>query len=267
MPEPRPILIADDEPEIRGIINEYLKLHGYAVVEASNGLEVLLQVKRTRPAAVILDLNMPRLSGLDALKRIRAFDPAIRVIVVTALADDVRDQALAMGAEAVLPKPLRLGELLAALGGERPAAPASAVAAPAPEPAPAPSAPGARGRILVVDDEPELCAILTEILETQGHTVRSASGASAATRAIALETPDIVLLDINMPGLTGVDALPVIRVMAPDTKVIMVSGTGDSELARKALAYGAFDYVVKPVDFAHLIQAIETALLMKESGG
>jgi CheY-like chemotaxis protein len=69
-------------------LGEYLRSHGCDVLEATNGLEALLQVKRQRPAAVVLDLNMPRLGGIEALKRMRAFDPAMVVMIVTSVTDD-----------------------------------------------------------------------------------------------------------------------------------------------------------------------------------
>src|SRR5207302_9975363 len=70
------------------------------LVEAANGLEALLQVKRSRPAGVVLDLLMPRLGGLDALKRIRTFDPAIRIVVITGSPDpELVRQAKALGAD------------------------------------------------------------------------------------------------------------------------------------------------------------------------
>ena len=70
----RTVLIADDDPEIRGLIGEYLQSNGYEVLEAENGLEAVLHVERSRPNIVILDLMMPRLGGLDALKRIRPLE-------------------------------------------------------------------------------------------------------------------------------------------------------------------------------------------------
>jgi len=72
-----------------------------------------------------------------------------------------------------------------------------------------------------------------------------------------------MLLDIDMPGLSGVDALVALRAVAPELVVIMVSGTVSQELARRALDNGAFDYVVKPVDLPRLAEVIETALLLK----
>src|SRR5437879_8178309 len=141
----RRVVIADDEEETRDLLAEYLQTHGWETFRAANGLEALLHVKQQRPAAVVLDLNMPRLGGIDALKRIRAFDAAIAVVVVSANADDnMRSQAEALGAKAILDKPLDLAQLLAALGGDdRAAAPKAAAvgqAASAAE-APAKSAP------------------------------------------------------------------------------------------------------------------------------
>ena len=267
----RRVVIADDEEEIRDLLAEYLQTHGWETFRAANGLEALLHVKQQRPAAVVLDLNMPRLGGIDALKRIRAFDAAIAVVVVSANADDnMRSQAEALGAKAILDKPLDLAQLLAALGGDdRAAAPkAAAVEAPAASAvkAPAKSAPVGppprRRSVLVVDDDPDVRGVLEEFLALKGYHVRVSPDGAAAVRELAGTAPGVVLLDIEMPGLSGVDALPTIKAMAPATAVIMVSGTMNVELAKRALAAGAFDYVTKPVDLPRLLESIETAFAM-----
>jgi len=275
----RRVVIADDEEEIRDLLAEYLQTHGWETFRAANGLEALLHVKQQRPAAVVLDLNMPRLGGIDALKRIRAFDAAIAVVVVSANADDnMRTQAEALGAKAILDKPLDLAQLLAALGGDdRAAAPkaaaveapaASAVKAPAASAAKAPAKsapvgpPPRRRSVLVVDDDPDVRGVLEEFLALKGYHVRVSPDGAAAVRELAGTAPGVVLLDIEMPGLSGVDALPTIKAMAPATAVIMVSGTMNVELAKRALAAGAFDYVTKPVDLPRLLESIETAFAM-----
>jgi len=275
----RRVVIADDEEEIRDLLAEYLQTHGWETFRAANGLEALLHVKQQRPAAVVLDLNMPRLGGIDALKRIRAFDAAIAVVVVSANADDnMRTQAEALGAKAILDKPLDLAQLLAALGGDdRAAAPkvaaveapaASAVKAPAASAAEAPAKsapvgpPPRRRSVLVVDDDPDVRGVLEEFLALKGYHVRVSPDGAAAVRELAGTAPGVVLLDIEMPGLSGVDALPTIKAMAPATAVIMVSGTMNVELAKRALAAGAFDYVTKPVDLPRLLESIETAFAM-----
>jgi DNA-binding response OmpR family regulator len=261
-------VVVDDEPEISAILAEYLTLAGFDVRQAANGLEALLCVKRERPRLVLLDLHMPRLGGLDALKRIRAFDPTIKVVVVTGDPDpELERQALALGAAMVLLKPMNPLDLGAVLGVVGPRE------APSPRPAAPPSPPqppviprAAAGDILIVDDEPEVRAMLEEFLARQGHRARSVGDAVAALRVIGQEPPDVVLLDIEMPGLSGVEALPGIRAVAPDTRVIMVSGTANVETSKRSLAQGAFDYIVKPIDLAKLAQSVKTAVAMKRAG-
>lgn len=260
---PKTILVADDDAEVRELVAECLAREGYEVLQAANGLETLLHVKRARPAAVVLDLGMPRLGGLDALRRIAAFDPAIAVVVVTGEPDpEVHRKALALGARAVLAKPMALPALLAALG----ATPAGAAARV--EEHEAAARPGAEHRatatqVLIVDDDADVRATLEEHLTRRGYHVRSVADGAAAVRAIVENPPAVVLLDIRMPGLSGLEALQTIRAVAPECLVIMVSGEADLEVARRALAHGAFDYVGKPVDFAYLAQSLEAALMMK----
>src|SRR5881296_486024 len=153
-PEPRPALVVDDDPEARKVLKDFLRLRGLAVLEARNGLEALLSVKQHRPGVVVLDLNMPRLGGLETLKRIRPFDPTIRVAVVTEDPDAaVHQQARALGATVVLIKPVDLARLGTALdltpGDPRPMAPVTGSASLLPEAPPRPSAP----EIHIVDDD------------------------------------------------------------------------------------------------------------------
>jgi DNA-binding NtrC family response regulator len=251
--------VADDDADLRGVIAEYLSRAGYEVLQAANGLETLMHVKHRAPVAVVLDIAMPRLGGLEALKHIHAFNSAIAVIVVSGVADaDVRRRALALGARAVLDKPLVLPELLTALertpGAPTPPPPATRSGPPASRP------PRAPAEVLVVDDDDGVRSMLEEFLATRGYRVRSAASAAEALRAISVTPPAVVLLDIEMPGLQGSDALVAIRAVAPKTIVIMVSGVHDAALASETLARGAFDYVVKPVDLAYLTQSLEAAI-------
>src|SRR2546427_1532687 len=150
----RPALVVDDDPEARKVLKDFLRLRGLAVLEARNGLEALLSVKQHRPGVVVLDLNMPRLGGLETLKRIRPFDPTIRVAVVTEDPDAaIHQQARALGATIVLIKPVDLARLGTALdltpGDPRPIAPVTGSASLLPEVPPRPSAP----EIHIVDDD------------------------------------------------------------------------------------------------------------------
>jgi CheY-like chemotaxis protein len=107
------VLIVDDEAELRTILAEQLRHHGLQVLEASNGLEGLWQLKHENPDVIVLDLTMPRLGGLEALKRMHTFDPRLRVIVLTGTEDPVQhQQARNLGASDVYTKPYDLEALV-----------------------------------------------------------------------------------------------------------------------------------------------------------
>lgn len=255
------VLVVDDDDELRAAVADYLEAHGFAPLLATNGLEALLHVKRNRPAAVVMDLMMPRLGGLDALKRMRAFDPSMTVVIATGTPDPaLHERALAMGARAVLQKPFALAAMLAALKGEpMPAAP--------PGVPPAADTPAAEGLALVIDDDADTRDLLAGICAEQHLDTRVAVDGASGLRALADLRPDVVLLDIHMPGLNGVEVLPALHALAPDAKVVMVSGTPDAELSRRALALGAFDFVPKPIDLAYLRHTIETAVALRRLEG
>ena len=257
------VLIADDDADVREVLVESFRAAGFDVLQAANGLEALLCVKRDRPDAVVLDLMMPRLGGVEALKRIHAFNPGIRALVVTGAIDsELHRQATLAGAAGVFAKPVSAATLVAALAGPS--------RAPAPQPsAPSPPAPttigGAppTGRVLVVDDNPEVRAMLEDVLTSLGYATRSAADGATAVRSVLTEAPDIVLLDIYMPGLSGVGALPTIVALAPNAKVIMISGAANEDVLKRSLAFGAHDYVTKPFEISSLSRALETALAMR----
>src|SRR3989441_6430084 len=259
------VLVVDDDRDVRETLVELLRGEGFDVVEAANGLEALLQVKRSRPAGVVLDLLMPRLGGLDALKRIRTFDPAIRIVVITGSPDpELVRQAKALGAVAVLTKPISPPDLLGPLrAAAAPAPAASALPTRTPSARSAAAGATATAEILVVAGEPELRARLEGLLTAAGHRVRLTGDAASGVRAVVERAPHIVLLDVEMAGLSGVGVLPTIVALAPDVKVVMVHERTNAELAKRSLAFGAFDCVTKPVDPPHLLQAIEAALALR----
>jgi two-component system, response regulator, stage 0 sporulation protein F len=121
------------------------------------------------------------------------------------------------------------------------------------------------GRILIVDDEQSVREVLSEYFTEQGYSVESAGGGAEALVFVQRSTPDLVLLDVRMPGIDGVETLRRIRNIAPDLSVIMVTANEDVALARETLKLGALDYVAKPFDFVYLERAIMAGLA--QSGG
>ncbi len=116
-------------------------------------------------------------------------------------------------------------------------------------------------RILVVDDEADIRGLLKEILSEEGYTVEVAADAEQARAARARQTPDLVLLDIWMPGVDGITLLREWSQSASDgVQVVMMSGHGTIETAVEATRLGAFDFVEKPLSIAKLLRTVERAL-------
>jgi two-component system, response regulator, stage 0 sporulation protein F len=118
----------------------------------------------------------------------------------------------------------------------------------------------ALGRILVVDDEAPVREVLTEYFATEGYAVEVAGSGIEALTAIRDGRADLVLLDVRMPGLDGIQVLRRIRELTERVPVIMVTANEDFGLAKETLNLGAFDYVAKPFDFDYLDRAVAAAL-------
>jgi DNA-binding response OmpR family regulator len=129
-------------------------------------------------------------------------------------------------------------------------------------------APGSqpRGRILVVDDEPDLVTILTKYFTDAGYTVDAASHGGDALIAVSQYQPDVVVLDVIMEGLSGVQVLQRIRSLDPAIRVIMITGSTDASLKPTTMSMGAFAYVSKPVSLQHLHEAVSAALTRPHAG-
>ncbi|HEX9723622.1 MAG TPA: response regulator [Vicinamibacteria bacterium] len=111
-------------------------------------------------------------------------------------------------------------------------------------------------RILVVDDEELVCDIVSRFFAQKGYTVLTADTSERAISILETTKVDAVLLDIHLPGPSGLEALRKIRASWPEIAVVMISGQQDEDVAKATLREGAFDYVVKPLDFDYLERTI-----------
>jgi DNA-binding response OmpR family regulator len=116
------------------------------------------------------------------------------------------------------------------------------------------------GKILVVDDDPEVRMATRDFLSSKGYEVTVAEGGREALRLLATSPADVVLLDVAMPDMDGMETLKRIVTAHPDMPVIMVTANADIEITSKVLQLGAADYVPKPFDLDYLDQAISIQL-------
>ena len=114
--------------------------------------------------------------------------------------------------------------------------------------------------ILIVDDEPSILKSLSDLLSDDGFDVTTASNGYEALKIVETEFPDLVLLDIWMPGMDGIETLKEIKKDNPGTQVIIITGHGTIETAVKATKFGAFDLIEKPLSIDKVIVAINNAL-------
>lgn len=117
-------------------------------------------------------------------------------------------------------------------------------------------------KILVVDDEIPVRMMLRKFLEDKGYDVLEASGGGDALEAYNQDRPDVVLLDIRMPGKDGLETLHELKALDPAANVIMVTAVHEEDIGRKAMEEGAFDYITKPIDVDYLELSLMTKIAL-----
>jgi DNA-binding NtrC family response regulator len=107
-------------------------------------------------------------------------------------------------------------------------------------------------RILIVDDEMNMCSIIQEILGDEGYEVMVAENGSEALQAIQKVTPDLIITDINMPCMGGLELLREVKSLHPNVQFIIMTAFGELETYLNAMSNGAFDYITKPINIEML---------------
>lgn len=121
-------------------------------------------------------------------------------------------------------------------------------------------------KVLMVDDEEQFRNTTSKILTKRGYATTLAASGEEAISILAAEPHDVVILDIQMPGMNGHDVLPQIKKINPGTQVIMLTGHGNLDSARESLKHRAFDYLLKPCDIDHLDRRIRDAYAAAHKG-
>lgn len=187
------VLVIDDDPATGELVRRQLARHGYQVETAANGEVGLELARRLNPDVITLDVMMPGMDGWAVLEALKA-DPALAPIPVVMMSMlENRELAAALGAADSLPKPVQrsqLDQLLTTIRAAEPSHPA---------------------RLLVVEDEPANAELLRRVLERQGWTVLQAADGQQALEAVADQRPDLILLDLMMPGMDGLEFLEHLR--------------------------------------------------------
>ncbi|MBS4020636.1 response regulator [Azonexus hydrophilus] len=254
------VLIVEDNASMRTLLVTLLGSQGYTIVgQLENGNTLLDDIRRLEPTIVCLDYQLPGRDGLELLKDVNSNFPEIDVVFMTGSEDaDIDKRAADNGASGFLRKPFGQKQILDELRqvyevrqqAERADTPPAANAAPA---TPGVRRAGGRPTAVIVDDNSSIRLLLKGVLTELGmNIVAQAGNGEEAVRAAQTHQPQVLFLDVNMPLMSGLDALPKIREISPNTAVVMVTGDTSRELVQQAAGLGARGYIVKPVRPAYV---------------
>jgi DNA-binding response OmpR family regulator len=115
-------------------------------------------------------------------------------------------------------------------------------------------------KILIVDDDIDIVEIVRTMLEGQGWKVTTAYSGEEALRSVSAEHPDLILLDIMMPRMTGMQVLQEVRAIAPEAKIIMITAFGDVSSYLDSVELGALEYVNKPFEPSELVATVRKVI-------
>jgi signal transduction histidine kinase/DNA-binding response OmpR family regulator len=258
------VLTVDDNETNRRILREQLDSWGCRVAEARGGREALALLEQGLGGEpiqlVLLDMQMPDLDGEETARRIRA-DPRLASVPLVLLSSIAglrggATAARAMGFAAVLTKPVRqstlLTRLLEVLGQNAAAEPTA--------PKAAPSAPVAALHVLVAEDNAVNQRVLLHMLNGFGHKAHAVANGHEAVAAAAETAYDLILMDVQMPGMDGLEATAEIRRqevgLGRYVPIIALTAHAMAQHRDRCLAAGMDDYIAKPVGRAQLAEKL-----------
>jgi PAS domain S-box-containing protein len=235
------ILVVDDEPNIRCFLRHELIKRGYQVIEAGGGKEAVDLTRKYHPDLITMDVTMPDLSGLDVTAVIKNDDDIKDIPILIISVMEEQQKAFMLGANDYITKPISIDFLIQRVNlliGV------------------------SQKNILVVDDDEALARSLEYELHKKGFSAQIANSGKQALSFLAQKRPDLILLDLKMPGMNGFEVMQAIKDKSEIASIPIFILTGiDIDAGRsEALAKGATEYFNKNGNFTGLFEAIEQIL-------
>lgn len=200
------ILVVDDDRHMVKTLAAVLELHHWAIVTAYSGEEAIAAAEERSFSAVLMDVRMPGMNGVDAFRAIHRLQPETPVILMTAYAaQDLLAQAEQEGALMVLPKPIPLPALTALLEDIA----------------------RRRRSVLLIDGDPDFLASLTDVIGSHGTRVLQALTLGEALSLLDRQVPEVVVLDLKLEGIQPADAVLAIKGVSPAVALILSTGRKD----------------------------------------
>lgn len=232
---PARVLVVDDEHVIATTLATIFTQQGFVAAEAFSGEEAVEKAAAFKPDVILMDVIMPGIDGVEAAARILRAFPQCKVLFLSgnATREDVLDRAQRLGVPCdMAQKPLAPPELIHLIRDIlKPLRPGGAL-------------------ILNVDDSEVHRYLVSELLKRAGFKVEEATTGQEAVAAATTDIPDVIVLDVNLPDLSGFEVFRFLK-SRPETAgipVVFLTGTAtDEESRRRALSLGAADYLTFPV--------------------
>ena len=242
------VLLIDDEQIIRDRMKKIIDKEGFETLLASNGEEGVEIFHKDRPEIVITDLKLPGIDGMEVMHAVKNASSEVEVILITGHGEyDIAIQALRNGAIDYLKKPIDVNQLLVALGRCREKIRSRAETKSQPS-------------ILVLDDKEVTRTKLARILSKEGYQIYTGCDGQEGIELFKKTKIDIILADLKMPKMNGLEVLREAKKLTDDVEVILVTGYGDEDTAIQSMRQGAMNYLKKPIDIDQMVAAIEQAL-------
>lgn len=229
------ILIVDDDEMIGKTLKDIFTVKGFSANVVHNGNDAIAALENNQYHLVLSDIKMPGLNGVELYREIKARQPNLPVVLMTAYATtSLIQEGLDEGVIAVLKKPLDLDLVLKFLDYLK-----------------------RELSIVIVDDDPNFCKTLGDILQTREFNVHPINDPQDIQTKLT-DKGLIVLLDMKLNGKTGLDVLYDIRQTYPNLPVILITGHKDetSIALQTALDIGAYTYFYKPLEIDKLLQTL-----------
>jgi PAS domain S-box-containing protein len=245
------ILVVEDDRDLALLLRRQLESEGYQVLLAGSGEDALWLAREEQPQLITLDIMLPDLDGFTILEQLKdhPLTAPIPVVITSVLAET--EQGYALGAVDYVVKPFSEDDLLSAVRG-----------------ALSPLEGDEPHRLLVVDDDPDILTLMEEALTFHGYQVLTAAGGQEALDQIQASRPDLILLDLKMPGVDGYEVIRRIK-GADDTRpipiIVITASPVDKERDKvRVLGMGAAQYITKPLSIEVLIREIKRAIAEKQ---
>ena len=252
------ILVVEDDRDLALLLRRQLESDGYQVLLAGSGEDALWLAREEQPQLITLDIMLPDMDGFVVLERLKAHPVTAPIPVIVASVLVEPETGYSLGAVDYVVKPFAEEKLLQAI--RHALSSLKGLGAEAHED----QGDWAEAKVLVVDDDPDILALLEEALSFHGYEVLAAENGHEALDQVARYSPDLILLDLKMPGIDGYE---VIRRLKADEStrhipvIVITASPVDKQRDRvRVMGMGATEYVTKPLSIEFLIDEIKQAM-------